>query len=214
MLFRSTSITSTNSIPAGVWSHVAFTKSASGVLQLFVNGVPDSTNGVSFFNGMTAASTSYGQVMLGRGSSANGAVGTGGIAFFNGEIGEARIWGSALPAATLQSRMAATLQGTEPGLLHLVTPAWIESQTPNEVGVGAPTRVLDLATGQQVSLYGNPPTSGPVPYQPGRRLAFASSDNWAEVPVSWDRSAASTLEMWYTPGDGDGWQPVLQAVAS
>lgn len=209
-----TSVTSTNSIPAGVWSHIAFTKSSSGVLQLFVNGVPDSTNLVTYFNGQTASSTSFGQVMLGRGSGPNGAVGSGGLAFFNGEIGEARIWGSALPAATLQSRMSATLQGSEPDLLHLVTPAWIESRTPNEAGSGAPTRVLDLATGQYVSAYGSAATTGPIPYQPGRRLAFASSDNWAEVPVSWGRSAASTVEMWYMPGAGEGWQPVLQGVTS
>jgi len=36
-------LTSTNSVPAGVWTHVAFTKSSAGLLSLYVNGVPNGT---------------------------------------------------------------------------------------------------------------------------------------------------------------------------
>lgn len=209
-----TQLTATNPIPAGVWSHVAFTKAPSGALQLFVNGTPDVTRTVGAFNGTSATNTSYAQVVLGRGSQPNGAVDAAGLASFAGELGEARVWGSTLAPDTLTSRMSASLQGTEPGLLHLVTPAWIESRTPYETGSGAPFRVLDLATGKYLDGYGFPATTGTLPYQPGRRLAFGSAENWAELPVPWDRAAGRTLELGFMPASTSGWQPVLQAVTS
>ncbi len=208
----SLAITSTNSLQAGVWSHVAFTKSASGQLQLYVNGIADSTAATTIFNAQSPGIATYSQVEIGAGFPVNGAVGST-LASFAGEIREVRIWDTTVSSATIRQNMSANLTGGELSLAHLINLVWQEGNTPYQ-GLGGPTfLVLDSATGTFVSGYGTPNTSGQVPFQLDRRLSLDGANNWAEVPLSWNLNDNKTVEFWFNSGSGTSARSLFAAIA-
>ncbi|HTI69173.1 MAG TPA: LamG-like jellyroll fold domain-containing protein [Candidatus Limnocylindria bacterium] len=209
----STVLTSTNVITAGVWNHVAFTKSSSGQLQLFVNGTPDATATVGTFNSLPVASVSYAQLTVGQGLAINGAVASA-LSFFAGEIKEVRVWGTAESAGTLRSNMSAQLTGGELGLSHLITPTWQESGTPYSGSGSQSFMVLDLASGTDVAGYGTPNSGGQAAFGLDQRLSFAGANNWAEVPLNWTQADNKSVEFWFFSGSANGWQNLLSVTTS
>ncbi len=217
-IFRTSSVvelTSTNSIPAGVWSHVAFTKSSSGQLKLYVNGILDGTATVTTFNGISPQTATYAEVGVGQGLPINGAAQTT-LAPFAGEIREVRLWSAQLDGTTIQQNMSAALRGDEPNLDHLITPLWQQTSTPLDPDGEAGYQVLDLATGENVLGYGTPNTAGQLPYTLNQRLALAGNANNTEIPLTWKRSDAQSVEFWLRVGDGNrkfpkGDVPLLEA---
>ena len=195
-------LTSTNSIPAGVWSHVAFTKSPSGQLLLYVNGVPNGSATVGTFNGLSPQSATYAEVGVGQGLPINGAAQTT-LAPFAGEIREVRLWSALLSGTTIQQNLSVALRGDEPNLDHLITPLWQQTSTPLDPDGEAGYQVLDLATGETVPGYGTPNTAGQLPYSLNQRLTVAGNANYTEVPLTWKRSDAQSVEFWLRAGDGN-----------
>ena len=209
----SVQLTSTNSVPAGVWTHVAFTKATNGALQLFINGVPDVTGTAGTFNALPPNNSSYAEAAIGEGFPVIGAVTTA-TSLFAGEIKEVRIWGTQIDPTTLAHNISAQLTGGEANLTHLITPSWQESGTPFQGTGGASFLVLDKVTGEDVSAYGTPNTTGQLPFALTQRLGFNGANNWAEVPYTWNRSDAISIEFWYFSGSVNGSQTLLAATAT
>lgn len=193
-------LTSTNAITAGVWSHVAFTKSSSGALALYVNGIPDITGSVTSFNAQSVGNTTYAQVAVGQALQINGAVRSP-LSYFSGEIREVRLWSTLATASTLQQSMSANLFGGEAGLQHLITPDWQESATPYSGSLGHSFEVLDKASGSYVPGYGRVNSIGQVPFSLSQRLLFSGGQNWVEVPLTVNRNQYWTFEFWLTTRD-------------
>lgn len=208
-----TLLTSSNTVAPGVWSHVAFTKSSSGNLALYVNGVPDSTGSVTNFNAQAVGNTSFAQVAVGQGFAVNGAVRST-LSYYNGEIREVRMWSTQASAGTVLQNMSANLLGGEAGLQHLITPTWQESATPYSGSAGSSFEVLDKATSSYVLGFGAANSTGRLPFQLSQRLAFSGGVNWVEVPLAWNRSQALTLEFWLSTRDVQTSQIVLSVGTS
>jgi hypothetical protein len=98
------SVTSTASIPTGVWTHVAAVQTGASV-QLYLNGVPDGS-------GSLGNATNITNLYLGSrrylGSNDQ---------FFNGQLDEVRLWNTARTAVQVQEDMARSLDGNEAGLI-------------------------------------------------------------------------------------------------
>ncbi len=84
--------TSTGTITAGVWTHVAVTNDASGNFTFYINGVNAGGSGTNLLN--------YGNNPITIGSR------NGSAEFFNGAIDEVRIYNRALAATEIQSLYA------------------------------------------------------------------------------------------------------------
>lgn len=100
-------ITSYQSIPLGIWTHVAANIDSSGATgAMYINGILIATaftnNGNSAFNTPTA------DFRLGAG--------TGGTLFYDGEIADARIWSAVRTATQIRDNMNQQLVGNETNL--------------------------------------------------------------------------------------------------
>ena len=96
----------TGSVPANVWTHLAFTYQAGGSLIAYINGHQVARVAVGNAPVKTAASN----LVLGRASwdSSFSAVGT---------LGEVRLWNKARAAAELSTTLFTSLSGAEDGLV-------------------------------------------------------------------------------------------------
>lgn len=100
----SASVTSSSTIPVGVWTHLAGTYDGSN-LRVYINGE---------FEGVTAHSTPL--------QAANGGLRIGGgiannTEYFLGSIADVRLWDKAKTAAEIKAQMQDRLSGTEPSLV-------------------------------------------------------------------------------------------------
>lgn len=98
-------ITTTDMIPDNIWTHVAMTYDGTN-LKVYINGNLVGTQA------MGAIASNNEEVLIGARKS-----GSIPINFFEGSIGDVRIWNTARTAAQLQQYMYATLSGTETGLI-------------------------------------------------------------------------------------------------
>jgi hypothetical protein len=98
-------LVSNNAIPDNIWTHVAMTYDGTN-LSIFINGSLD----ISVARG--AITSNNEDVLIGAKKQSSNA-----IDFFEGSIGDLRIWNTARTAAQLQQFMYATLSGTETGLI-------------------------------------------------------------------------------------------------
>ena len=99
------SITTTDLIPDNTWTHVAMTYDGSNV-RLYFNG---NLVGTQAFG---AIASNNEEVLIGARKNLSSPT-----SFFEGSIGDVRIWNTARTAAQLQQFMYATLSGTETGLI-------------------------------------------------------------------------------------------------
>ncbi len=99
------SITTTDPIPDNAWTHVAMTYDGTNV-RVYING---NLSGTQAFG--TIASNNE-DVLIGARKSNSSP-----INFFEGSIGDVRIWSTARTATELQQFMYATLSGNETGLM-------------------------------------------------------------------------------------------------
>ena len=99
------SLISTNYIPDNIWTHVAMTYDGTN-LKIYINGNLEASGA---FGTITSNAE---EVLIGARKATN--VPTN---FFEGSIGDLRIWNVAKSATELQQYMYATLSGTETGLI-------------------------------------------------------------------------------------------------
>ena len=96
---------STNSVPAGEWTHIAGIYDGS-TLSVYING--------QLNNSLPASATQYfgsASILIGKGFNISG---TG---YFEGKIDEIRLWDTVRDSVAIQGDMRRLLQGNEPGLL-------------------------------------------------------------------------------------------------
>jgi hypothetical protein len=98
-------LTSTNMIPDNIWTHVAMTYDGTN-LKIYINGNLDATGAFG------SVSSNTQDVLIGARKSSNTP-----LNYFEGSIGDLRIWTTARTPAELQQYMYATLSGTETGLI-------------------------------------------------------------------------------------------------
>ena len=99
------SLTSSNYIPDNIWTHIAMTYDGTN-LRIYINGVLE-TSGT-----FGAIISNNEDVLIGARKSTSSP-----INFFEGSIGDVRIWNTARTAAQLQQNMHAPLSGSEAGLI-------------------------------------------------------------------------------------------------
>ena len=99
------SITTTDVVPDNTWTHVAMTYDGTNV-RVYING---NLAGTQAFGAITSNNE---EVLIGARKSSSSP-----INFFEGSIGDVRIWSSARTALQLQQFMYATLSGTETNLI-------------------------------------------------------------------------------------------------
>jgi hypothetical protein len=99
------SLVSNNAIPDNVWTHVAMTYDGTN-LNIYINGSLD----ISAARGSITANNE--DVLIGAKKNTSTPVD-----FFEGSIGDVRIWNTVRTPAQLQQYMYATLSGTETGLI-------------------------------------------------------------------------------------------------
>ena len=99
------SITTSDAIPDNIWTHVAMTYDGTNV-RVYING---NLVGTQAFG---AIASNNEDVLIGARKSNSSP-----INFFEGSIGDVRIWTTARTAAQLQQFMYATLSGTETNLI-------------------------------------------------------------------------------------------------
>lgn len=99
------SLVSNNAIPDNIWTHIAMTYDGTN-LNIYINGSLD----ISAARGGITANTE--DVLIGAKKNTSTPVD-----FFEGSIGDVRIWNTARTAAQFQQYMYATLSGTETGLI-------------------------------------------------------------------------------------------------
>lgn len=99
------SVATTATIPQNQWTHVAARwTSSSSVAEVFFNGVLQSSIG-----GGTSSTGTSGLVTIGSR--------TGGSQYFNGQLDELRVWGSALNICDIQANMNHTIPTAQANLL-------------------------------------------------------------------------------------------------
>ena len=99
------SITTTDLVPDNIWTHVAMTYDGTNV-RVYINGT---LVGTQAFGAITSNNE---EVLIGARKYTSSP-----INFFEGSIGDVRIWNTARTALQLQQSMYATLSGTETGLI-------------------------------------------------------------------------------------------------
>lgn len=99
------SITTTDLVPDNIWTHVAMTYDGTNV-RVYING---NLVGTQAFGAITSNNE---EVLIGARKYTSSP-----INFFEGSIGDVRIWNTARTALQLQQSMYATLSGTETGLI-------------------------------------------------------------------------------------------------
>jgi gliding motility-associated-like protein len=100
-------VNSTTLIPLNTWTHVAVTRSASGAVKMYINGVLDASTATLNLSGGNAAIRAI------------GAKPVGGTNFgpFNGAIDELRVWNTERTQAQITAGLGAELVGNESGLI-------------------------------------------------------------------------------------------------
>ena len=99
------SLVSNSAIPDNIWTHIAMTFDGTN-LNIYINGSLDIT---AVRGGITSNNE---DVLIGAKKNTSTP-----IDFFEGSIGDVRIWNTARTPAQLQQNMYATLSGTETGLI-------------------------------------------------------------------------------------------------
>ena len=101
-----TTQTSKTELQVGVWTHVAATRSANGKMDVYINGVNDSSSSSKSWTG-----TLY-----------NGYIRIGNVATdaspFDGDLSELRVWSTARTAAEISANFTRRMTGNEEGLLY------------------------------------------------------------------------------------------------
>ena len=104
-IISGTTQTSKTELQAGVWTHVAATRNASGQMDVYINGVKD--NGSS----KTWSGTLYdGYIRIGNVSTD--------ASPFDGDISELRVWTTARSADEISATFSRRMTGNEAGLLY------------------------------------------------------------------------------------------------
>ncbi len=104
----STVINSGKTIPKGVWSHIGVTRSADGVVKLYVNGALEKMQSDITLTGDNSNLTSIGAAANQLGAAGN---------YFEGMMDEVRIWSDVRTADEIKQYSHRELIGNEPGLL-------------------------------------------------------------------------------------------------
>jgi len=102
-----TGVNSTTSVPLNVWTHVAVTRSLSGQVKLYINGVLDASTGTNSLTGVNGETR-----MIGSKFTNNTLFGS-----FKGAIDELKAWNNERTATQIVAGMGAELVGNESGLL-------------------------------------------------------------------------------------------------
>jgi len=100
-------VNSTTSIPLNTWTHVAVTRSASGVVKLYINGVLDASTATLALTGGNTNSRVMGAKLVG--STLFGP--------FSGAIDELKAWNTERTAQQILAGMGTELVGNETGLI-------------------------------------------------------------------------------------------------
>jgi gliding motility-associated-like protein len=100
-------VNSTTSIPLNKWTHVAVTRSASGLVKLYINGVLDASTATLALTGQNTNSRVIGGKLVG--STLYGS--------FKGAIDELKAWNSERTAQQILAGMGSEQVGNETGLI-------------------------------------------------------------------------------------------------
>jgi len=100
-------VNSSTSIPINTWTHVAVTRSSSGLVKLYINGVLDASTATLALSGPNSAVRVIGGKLVG--STLNGP--------FNGAIDELRVWNTERSSQQISANLATNFVGNETGLL-------------------------------------------------------------------------------------------------
>ena len=190
-------LTSKDTLAPNVWSHVAFTKSSSGSLKLFLNGVLQATSTVTSFNGQAVGRVTYGQCVVGGRLGQSGAAAQS-LAGYLGQFNAFQVWSTEIPAVTLAVNMSVPLTGTEGGLTHLLTSEGLQSRDPADPS-GTSFSITDKATGSTVAGQGGLMTTGTMAYPMPNQIAFDGVANWLQFPLALSNGGVATIEFKITP---------------
>lgn len=102
----SSGLNSTSKIPLNKWTHVAVTRSSTGVVKMYINGVLDASTNTMNLTGDNNAVRGIGGKFVGT---LNGP--------FSGAIDEIKVWNSERTAAEIASGLFTELAGNETNLL-------------------------------------------------------------------------------------------------
>jgi gliding motility-associated-like protein len=100
-------INSTTLIPLNTWTHIAVTRSTSGAVKIYINGVLDASTATLNLSGGNAAIRAIGAKPVGGNR----------FGHFKGAIDELKVWNTERTAAQVSAGMATELVGDEPGLI-------------------------------------------------------------------------------------------------
>ncbi len=100
-------INSTTLIPLNTWTHIAVTRSASGAVKIYINGVLDASTATLNLSGANAAIRAIGAKPVGGNR----------FGHFKGAIDELKVWNTERTAAQVLAGMAAELVGNESDLI-------------------------------------------------------------------------------------------------
>jgi gliding motility-associated-like protein len=100
-------VNSTTLIPLNTWTHVAVTRSAAGVVKMYINGVLDVSTAILNLSGGNAAIRAIGAKPVGATNYGS----------FNGAIDELKVWNTERTAAQIQGGMNSELVGDGAGLV-------------------------------------------------------------------------------------------------
>ncbi len=103
----SSGLNSTSLIPINKWTHIAVTRSSSGVVKLYINGVLDASTNTMNVTGNNTAVRSIGGKLVG--ATINGS--------FAGAIDNLKVWNIEKSNADITNGMFSELAGNETGLL-------------------------------------------------------------------------------------------------
>lgn len=100
---------STSTIPLNKWTHVAMTRSSTGAIKMYINGVLDQ----STFQNSTTGSTSSATVIGAKQSRGSTEI----TNYFNGSIDNVRVWNIERSSSDITDNLYTELVGNETGLL-------------------------------------------------------------------------------------------------
>jgi gliding motility-associated-like protein len=100
-------VNSTTSIPLNTWTHVAVTRSSSGAVKLYINGVLDASSATLSLSGQNTNAR-----VIGGKLSGNNLLGS-----FSGSIDELKAWNTERTAQQIIAGMGTELIGNESGLI-------------------------------------------------------------------------------------------------
>lgn len=203
----SSGLNSTTRIPLNKWSHVAVTRSGTGVVKMYINGILDASSNTMNLTGDNNAVRGIGGKFIG---SLNGP--------FSGAIDEIKVWNTEKSAADIANGMFTELVGNETNLL-----AYYNFN--QGVASGSNTGITTLLDGSNNGINGtltNMTKTGtnsnfvngfiPSIRTPDNALHFDGSNDKVTLPTSVINGLTNfTFETWVNPSSNSSLQRLFDA---